>query len=106
MNSCHLASHFRSGVGATQARPPVSETLREWSRRPLETGLGGSPRLIFMTCSIEILSSHLSLHPGLRGDPEAVRQERGRHDPGQRPLQAAHKLGREADQGGGQDTDE
>ena len=39
MNSCHLASHFRSGVGATQARPPVSETLREWSRRVSETDI-------------------------------------------------------------------
>ena len=24
INSCHLASHFRSGLGATQARPPPS----------------------------------------------------------------------------------
>ena len=49
MNSCHLASHFRSGVGATQARPPVSETLREWSRRPSETGLGDPPRVVSET---------------------------------------------------------
>merc|ERR1712192_199095 len=44
--------------------------------------------------------------PRLRGDPEAVRQERRRHNAGQRSVEASLQPGREADQGGGQDSDE
>ena len=72
--------------------------------RPARTREGST--WVLSSSSDDFLISPSSPYPGLRGDPEAVRQEWGQHHAGPRAVPPADQPRREAEQGWGQVSDE